>query len=337
MHMHAHLLPFVEHDDVEDGEVIELAVRAATTVAGPEAAPGRFYAAAFVRRRVSGIAGGSAWFEVLLQRRRRDNKWAFPQVRQESDEGAANAITASLRRAIPRAEFTAVLSAVSRGPSRCVTKGRTTLAVYYLRDDMDDRAFRGRGFGISVPPLAAWLAESELAYHAVVGPPKPWGAAVCEFALAQWCELPVGERFATAHPPLVLYHGTGLSAVTSIGFTGLKGGGTSAHAMLGPGVYLARWDKACDFAVHDNNNAPRNEPGVVVRVMVFAAPDECVTLTEHDTCSCGCARAFVDHVGVTRAVVVSVPDNAASATRRAEWCVKQSDRVAVCGFWKPVH
>lgn len=181
-----------------------------------------------------------------------------------------------------------------------------------------------------------WAMESELVDHEALGAANVYGVPVCPFSIQSWQMLPVKARFATSTPPLVLYHGTGASAVASILRSGLKPGPGSDRAMLGPGIYLARWNKAKDFANHTVDNIERVEPGAVLRVAVCAAggsnTDRFVrTLTAEDICTCGCARAFCDHNGSLGKAfpVVAVPDNAGSATRRAEWCVRRPEMLLV--------
>jgi hypothetical protein len=188
-------------------------------------------------------------------------------------------------------------------------------------------------------PEVVWAVESELCDHKDVGQAAVFGIPVCPFTIEAWQSLPMDCQFASITPPIVLYHGTGLAAARAISRKGLRPGSASAQAMLGPGVYLARWNKASDFGRHTVDNIMRMEPGIVARVLLCgiggagSAPN-IRQLTRHDVCTCGCARAFVDHEGLQARgfAITMVPDHAGSATRRAEWCVRQPELLVVLSF-----
>jgi hypothetical protein len=186
-------------------------------------------------------------------------------------------------------------------------------------------------------PRSMWVVESELATSAAMGHPATngvCGVRVCRRALNIWDTMvPLRYAFATTAPPLVLYHGTSDTAAAGIVRDGLKVSPESGVAMAGPGVYLARWDKASDFARRDADGNLRPVPGVVLRVVLAMPPGALYTLQATDICSCACARPYVDHggrcPGAAGAVVVAVPDGAVGATRRAEWCVRDPRYLAV--------
>jgi hypothetical protein len=130
---------------------------------------------------------------------------------------------------------------------------------------------------------------------------------------------------AAPTPPLVLYHGTSAAAFARICADGALLP-SNRDAMLGPGVYFARWDKACRFATRDGA-----ADGVVLRCVVFTGA-VAVVGADH-LCTCGCAQSGVDHKGEFAAThdTAFVPDGA-SSVRAAEWCVhRPRDRVWVDG------
>jgi hypothetical protein len=193
------------------------------------------------------------------------------------------------------------------------------------------------GLAPSPLPRSMWVVESELATSAAMGHPATngvCGVRVCRRALGVWDSVvPLRYAFATTSPPLVLYHGTSAAAAADIVRGGLRVSPESAAAMAGPGVYLARWDKASDFALRDADGNLRAVPGVVLRVVLAAPPGALYTMQATDICSCACARPYVDHggrcPGAAGAVVVAIPDGAVGATRRAEWCVRDPRHLAV--------
>jgi hypothetical protein len=164
-----------------------------------------------------------------------------------------------------------------------------------------------------------------------MGPASAFGCPVSTKSLAALRQLPLHLQFASMTPPLVLYHGTDAAAAALIGAVGML---PSAKAgMLGPGMYFAKWDKAAQFAREDADRVVRTTPGCVLRAIVAPAPTR--TMTAADVCTCGCARAFVDHNGRHAAGtdITHVPDNSLPATRRAEWCVRNPDVVLVDGVF----
>jgi hypothetical protein len=192
---------------------------------------------------------------------------------------------------------------------------------------------RPRSKTVESVPMNAWLTESELCDHDTMGRASAFGVPVDRFSLQFWSIR--RARFASDLPPLVLYHGTGLSAVAGIAFAGtLLAGTASDDSMMGPGVYAARWDRAVEFSRHDAYNVPRAVPGVVVRVIVLA--DTVVTRRAQDICSCGCARPYVDHGARATAAadVVCVPSGARGATRFAEWCIRSSAAIVLDGMYR---
>jgi hypothetical protein len=164
----------------------------------------------------------------------------------------------------------------------------------------------------TAPPRHCWAVESELAWHEHVGRPSVYGVRFSGFARACMETLPPSQRFRTTAPPLVLYHGTSVDALPAIKATGVLP--SDADAMLGAGVYFARWDKAARFA-HRHAHG-----GVVLRCVVFAGR---VAVIDPDfLCTCGCAQRGVDHVAThaARYDTAYVPGTSTSV-RDAEWCV----------------
>jgi hypothetical protein len=139
-------------------------------------------------------------------------------------------------------------------------------------------------------------------------------------------------RFASATPPLVLYHGTDAGAVPGILKHGLVPCPKSA-GMLGAGVYFARWDKAKDFALQDASNERRAVPGVVIRAIVTTGTT--LEMRADMRCTCGCGKPFVDHNGERsrKFRTAFVPDNSRGATKRAEWCVKEPTAIFIDGIF----
>jgi hypothetical protein len=164
----------------------------------------------------------------------------------------------------------------------------------------------------TAPPRHCWAVESELAWHEHVGKPSVYGVRFVGFARACMETMPPSQRFCTAAPPLVLYHGTSVDALPAIQASGVLP--SDADAMLGAGVYFARWDKAARFAQRHAHG------GVVLRCVVFAGR---VAVVDPDfLCTCGCAQRGVDHLAThaTRHDAAYVPGTSTSV-RDAEWCV----------------
>jgi len=182
---------------------------------------------------------------------------------------------------------------------------------------------------LQAPPALFWLAESELASHVQTGAPSAFWKPLSRSSMAALNALPMNLRFASMSPPLVLYHGTSGPAAARIASAGFMPG--MKPAMLGCGIYLARFDKAHDFAVETSDRKVREPCGAVVRVLVFAP--SCTTMTRDKTCTCGCAQAFVDHEGklAEGTAMTFVPDDSLPATRRAAWCVRDHSCVLVDG------
>jgi hypothetical protein len=273
-------------------------------------------------RKVELRLGNFEWFEFLLEKRGR--YYQFPQ---------ASGSTASLLTHLIAKKQIFTLSAddiARRHFDSDIFVDKTTTSVYVLPFHAT-RKMR-RDMTLNAPPRFYWLCESELATHSQMGPPTAFGSPIAPWSLAAFYRLPVHKRFATAHPPLVLYHGTDKRNIPSIADVGLKPNGATP-SMVGTGVYFARWEKAADFARHDALYVVRAEPGVVVRAFVVCGAT--VTMTSTMRCTCGCGKAYVDHNGVhtARFRTVFIPDNAVGATKRAEWCVKEPDAITVDGFF----
>jgi hypothetical protein len=183
-----------------------------------------------------------------------------------------------------------------------------------------DRCLRGQ-------PQMYWVTGVELSGHAHLGPPLVCGLPVAKSATALYEAMPVKLRYASKTPPLVLYHGTSKAATQSIATAGLLP--TAKPGMLGPGIYLARWDKASTFV--------DKAGGVLVRCIVFPGPT--YVMCQEDVCTCGCGQAYVDHhthhgKGFTTTYVA---DDSLPATKRAEWCVRDPAAVLVDGSFDIVR
>lgn len=209
--------------------------------------------------------------------------------------------------------------------------GANITRVFMLPDDGDRGIAR---YSITEPPGTAWVAESELSGHDDVGKPAAYGVDIAVRTVNLAASLPVKLRFATSEPPLVLYHGTSEDAAETACLPLHAGGGLRMGAkdqMLGPGVYLARLDKALKYAGVDATFAVRAARGAVLRCVVF--PGAVLRRTRHDMCCCGCNKPFVDHHGSAAAAAGSdttfVPDGAVGATMHAEWCVHEPSRVVI--------
>lgn len=262
----------------------------------------------------------AVWFEFLMEKR--GEFYQFPQ----SETGNVHEVVKTLAerrmiRDIPDMEVY----------FRAETSGaRTQLRYYQLPLRLTQNPKRPRN--LVGAPRFAWLCESELAKHVQLGQPSAFGHAIAPWSLTPFHKFAPSMRFASATPPLVLYHGTHAANVSQIFEKGLMPSG-GLPGMLGHGIYFARWDKACDFALHDSLNVMRAVPGVVVRCVV--ATGDCFTMTAETKCTCGCGRPFVDHHAYhsrgCRTVFVS--DNSVGATRRAEWCVKEPSAVLVEGVF----
>jgi hypothetical protein len=261
------------------------------------------------------------WYEFLLEHRH--GSYQFPQA---GDIAAVATLCAKRGMLYPPhrpEELEACLQTV-------VTAHSTCHRVYLVPWESTQRPHAGRR--LRHPPAYFWCAESEVAAaHVAMGPASAFGCPVSTKSLAALRQLPLHLQFASMTPPLVLYHGTDAAAAALIGAVGML---PSAKAgMLGPGMYFAKWDKAAQFAREDADRVVRTTPGCVLRAIVAPAPTR--TMTAADVCTCGCARAFVDHNGRHAAGtdITHVPDNSLPATRRAEWCVRNPDVVLVDGVF----
>lgn len=273
-------------------------------------------------RKVELRTGSFEWFEFLLEKR--GKYYQFPQ--------GFGSVGSLLTQLVNKKQiFTLTAEDVLRRHFDSeVVVDRTTTSVFMMPFQTTRKMRRDQVF--TAPPRFYWVCESEMATHSQVGPPSAFGVTIAPWALSVFYRLPVHKRFATAHPPLVLYHGTERRHVASIAEMGLKPKGFTP-SMVGTGVYFARWEKALDFARHDALYVVRAEPGVVVRCFVFCG--SCVEMTSAMRCTCGCGKSYVDHNGVHTAGyrTVFIPDNSLGAAKRAEWCVKEPDAIAVDGFF----
>ena len=297
--------------------------------AKPEALPTRqasesrcYTAVMLVRRRKMKLRAGYAeWFEFLMERR--GDFYQFPQINGKD-------VFFLFQQLIQKRQVSIRAEDADKYYETSVQAGRTRTQVYAIPLPLTQRLRRDRN--LVAPPRLYWLCESQLATHEHIGPPGAFGLPIAPWTLASFYSLHPSLRFATSSPPLVLYHGTDARLSKEIAENGLKPSPGKA-AMLGPGVYFARWDKAYDFASHDSGNDLRPEPGIVVRCIVLAG--ETRVMSSRMRCSCGCGKPSVDHNGEhSRGCrTVFIPDNSLGATRRAEWCVKEPDAIHVDGIF----
>jgi hypothetical protein len=185
-----------------------------------------------------------------------------------------------------------------------------------------DRELRGQ-------PRYFWVAECELCGHRELGPPAAFGVPIAADSAAAYAGLRLNLRFASPAPPLVLYHGTSRPVAMDVAATGALTPRAGAN-MLGPGVYLARWDKAASFAqAAGGSGGGGGAGGCVRRVVAFTGKTQ--RMTADMVCTCGCGAPFVDHAGVHGRgfTTTYVADDSLPATRRAEWCVHDPD-VLLC-------
>ena len=287
----------------------------------------QYNAVIFMRQRAF---RGRVWFEYLLEFR--NGAYQFPQVdteRVRPEEATLHLVHIAGQRGMLYApekpeEVESVYACT-------VTVDNTPHRVYRvpLHTTQSHRPERTLG----IPPSMVWAAETEFAVHVQLGMPAVLGQQVCTRSLKALRQLPMELQFASATPPLVLYHGTTVAAANAIAMAGFKPGG----GMLGPGVYVSKYDKAERFTRETADHVPRTEPGALVRVLLFAPLGAMKTMTETDACACatcmagGGPRPFVDHLCVAGRdkPVTFVPDNSRGATRFAEWCVRDASLLMV--------
>lgn len=123
---------------------------------------------------------------------------------------------------------------------------------------------------------------------------------------------------------ITLYHGT--SAANSGRITGSDGLRPSQSGMLGPGLYLAQYDKAKNFAL-DSARRGHVTPDVGGRRCTVAA----VLTVQVDLGNCKQIHGD-DPGGSWRSTHDSVHTTSTSASRREEWCIKDMSSVHVTGI-----
>ena len=102
--------------------------------------------------------------------------------------------------------------------------------------------------------------------------------------------------------------------------------------MLGFGVYFAERSKAEEFARRkaswDEATGSRVGAVLVCRIDLGYCK-----LARGVPCQCGCAKKFVDHLGLWYAQQgydsICVPDDSLPATKHVEWCVADPQRITV--------
>lgn len=286
-----------------------------------------------MRLRVQWVCGQERkWYEYLMQHQRKGNEYGFPQMFKSS---ASEVPEIAVRHILDTLKERRGMIHPPDDPAdleKCLQfktlHGNTEFRVYFVPFAATQRPRRDRA--LRAPPNMYWVAESELAAHDEAGPPRVFGARVAERAQAAVYSLPTHLRFASPEPPLVLYHGTSRAGAAAAASRGLL---PSQRGMVGAGVYLARWDKAADFARADADGKSRDPPGQVLRCLAWTG--RTVRMAGDMVCTCGCGQPFVDHHNEHGRGfdTTYVADDSLPATRRAEWCVRNADRVACEGLF----
>ena len=157
----------------------------------------------------------------------------------------------------------------------------------------------------------------------------------------------------------ILYHGTTVEAATAIlksgrlhpsthtGCAGCNRRPCTCGPMLGPGVYLALFDKASSNAGRAAGAAGAIEKGLCVGAVVECEVDLGVCkLAQFETiCPCGCRMdGGVDHHGrwfTMGGFDSSYLRGGGRAAKRPEWCVREPQRVRPLRMktvrWKPTR
>ena len=273
--------------------------------------PRHYVAVVLARRRTQ---GDKVWFEYLVEKARDGKQYEFPQ---------GPGLEAVLARVTSRKMFFPPRNIADLDP--CLQHTHTLRDVEFRLYLVHFEATQWPKADRRLPPRPhfIWVAGAELSGHVHLGPPSVCGLPVAPSATALFGALPRKLQYASATPPLTLYHGTTGAACKTIAKTGLLP--TATPGMLGVGVYFARWDKAISYA--------GGEDGVVVRCLVF--PGKTRTMGPDDICGCGCGQAYTDHATTHGKdfTTTYVPDNSLPATKRAEWCVRDPTAVVVdCTF-----
>jgi len=249
----------------------------------------QYNAAIFMRQRAW---RGSRWFEYLLEFR--NGAYQFPQVDTE-------------RVRTEEATLHLIHSAGQRGMMYAPERPEQVESVFACVVDVDGTPHRVYRVPVSttqahradrtlgIPPAMVWAAETELQVHVQLGMPAVLGKPVCTRSLKALRQLPLELQFASTTPPLVLYMGTSAATASAAAATGLK---ARASGVLGPGVYLTKWDRA-------EAQMREQAPGTIARVLLFAPLAAIAVLTPDAP------------VPVPDKPVNYVPD-----TFAAEWCVR---------------
>lgn len=269
-----------------------------------------------IRLRTDGIKG-RVWYEYLV--RRAEGGYDFPvndRVPEHIPDGTAVMGLASAAEQRGMVTLPKSYDVLQKCERHVVHVRGCCYHVYYVRVETTQRPRVDRALRPGIQYY--WAAGSELVQHVAVGLPSICGLPTHDRAQEVYAALPTKLQFASMDPPVVLYHGTKSDRVPAIVQYGL---GPSVEGMLGPGVYVARWDKATSFGA------------VVFRCVVFLG--KTVTMTPDMICTCGCKRPFVDHhIAHGKGFDSSyVPDESLPATRRAEWVVRDPVRVICDGYF----
>jgi hypothetical protein len=153
--------------------------------------------------------------------------------------------------------------------------------------------------------------------------------------------------------PCILYHGTTVDSAKAIlqskqfkvsndraKCTGCKRRPCTCGPMLGPGVYLAAFDKANSNAGRAGSWAADKDESGLIRGCVLECQVQlgnCKLASWKSVCSCGCKfTGGVDHAGLWHPEFDSIYlKGGGPAAKRSEWCVRDPAKVMPTRF-KPV-
>ncbi len=266
------------------------------------------------------------WYEYLMEFR--GGKYNFIEVFDRGN-GVNTCIDDAIHKCARRGML--FMPKETSDVKKCFQQDAGTYIVYLVPMKATQRPRPDRK--LNLPPSMYWVTESELACHVEMGGPEVFGQPIDPRALQALHMLPMHLQFASMTPPRVLYHGTDTASADSIAVAGMLPSAKSG--MLGPGIYLAKIQKAVKFTKETAERVVRGQQGLVVRVIAF--PQSTIEMERDKRCECGCDKPFVDHLGKAGAIAEAsyIPDNSMPATRHAEWCIRNPDCLLVDGLFSP--